>query len=46
MGDVIVEVNQVPVKSVPTFLKALNAAPAASLLLVRRGKATIYVALD
>jgi serine protease Do len=46
MGDVIVEVNQVPVKSVPTFLRALNAAPAASLLLVRRGKATIYVALD
>ncbi|MGH7898875.1 MAG: DegQ family serine endoprotease, partial [Candidatus Binatia bacterium] len=44
-GDVIVEVNRKPVKSVEEFKDAVKSKPGSLLFLVRRGDATLFLAL-
>lgn len=44
-GDVVIEVNQQPVESVPQFQRALGKSEKAALLLVRRGRSELFVTL-
>jgi serine protease Do len=45
-GDIIVEVNRAPVRSIAEFEQAVRATKGPPLLLVRRAGATIYMVLD
>ena len=45
-GDIVVQVNRVPVHTMAEIKKALATKPDHALLLVRRGTASIYVELE
>ena len=45
-GDIVVQVNRVPVHTIAEIKKALATKPDHALLLVRRGTASIYVELE
>ncbi len=45
-GDVILEVNQKPVKTVEEYRKALNPGNAPQVLLVQRGTSTTFVSVE